>query len=853
MKILTANTTTEKNKQSTTPILICKVEYEGSIGTKYYSDRELVVGAITLLNRIISWGTLTTKLITGIGTLNSLNIQLSDMDREIWGYSEDIEIQGKNITIYQYFEDLIEADFLGLFFGIIRGIKWLEKDSSIIIEIVEKATLFNLPISQQAVTNIFPNVDKTQENEHLPIIIGKVEKVKSILIETGKQTLLSVPLKNLNYQDDPSYVETVVENSKEFSQNTYQNLWIGGELVWGELIGRKLVITERAKIITDGHTTGDSNEVNSLKCNSLVPSGSHWVALTFKIATPGGSASPFIYRYSKIFRPPDEYFFNLVSDWFPLYRIYAGVHFYIYGEAVQKEAGSIVMEYQTSYTWCFNHGITTELKNVVVRGSVQEEEQAIDGIETWLSFDDSFYSVNMNNVSYNVTPLTTLEMGFLPKWNRNSNFKDNILYADVTGLLGTDSPSGNEYNPASLIKKICITYIGMVEADIDNNSYLQAVTDTDWIKLSFCIQAEMKGMDLIYDIAFQSRLSLFWEEGKLHFLYIVDNIKTPIATITDSKRKISNFEQEEENTEDTITRVTVSWIEKGETKTQELTNTELELTLPKNTRALNFWCHNKEAYAIGIAHFYLQKWGRVYTRISFSTFLTSLEVEVGDWVTLDFPNFFSTNQEMKIIALHLLPGSGTFEDINEVEIEGIVPVRAGCTGTCQTYTQEEGCDISCQEVCQNTGQVDCNYICETVTQEPCDLICVTLCQFSDISCSDACMSDCQTACQTETCQLTCQDTCQLVCQDICQIDCQIVCEFPENYGCTESCTTVCQTTCQTYCELQCQTDEMVWTCTESCESACTGGCQDCCTETCEWTCQNICEYYCEWSIQCGAV
>lgn len=835
MKNLTPNTITEKNKHSTTPILICKLEYGGTVGTKYYSDRELVVGSITTLNRIISWGVLNSSLIENKGHFTAINLEVSDVDREIWEYGGNTEIQGNTITIYQYFEGLVFSDFLGIFFGIVRGIKWLEKSNSIILEIVEKATLFNLPLFQQAVPTIFPNVDETQETEILPIVVGSVKKVKGVLIETGKQTLLSVPLKSLAYQDDTNYVETVVDNSEKFSQNFSQDLWVGGELVVGYFVGRKLIITERAKVIADGYTTSDSDEVNSLHCNTLIPAGSHWVALTFKIATPGGSASPFIYRYSKLFRPPDEYFLNLSSDWFPLYRIYAGVHFYIYGAAKQKETGTIVMEYRTSYTWCFNHGVTTSLKNVVVRGSVQEEEMAVDGIETWLSFDNSFYSVDMGNTSYDVKPLTTLEMGFLPKWNRNSNFKDNILYADIIGLLGTDSPSGNAYNPASLIKLICTTYIGMVAADMDTISYAKAVIDTDWVKLSFCIQKEINGMDLIYDIAFQSRLSLFWEEGKLHFLYIVDNIETPIATITDTERRVSNFVQEEENTEDTITRVIVSWMEKGETKTKELINTELETTLPKNLRKLDFWCHNKEAYAVGIAHFYLQKWGRVYKKVSFSTYLTSLEVEIGDWVTLDFPNFFSANQAMKVIALNFLLGNGEIEEINEIEIEGIVPIRAGCTTTCMTYTQEEGCDISCMVVCMTAEELACSYACEATSQDACDLICVTLCMFSNVTCTSGCISKCEDDCQED-----------------CMLECKEACQFPEDYGCKEACTLVCVIKCQTFCEVQCQIATLhVWA-PNACSYSCTEGCTYSCTEQCQWFCQDVCEYKCEWSEQCGA-
>ena len=66
MRTLTANTTTQKNAASTTPINVVKIVFGGAVGTKWYADRDLGSGDASSYDnsegRLISWGRLSAPL-----------------------------------------------------------------------------------------------------------------------------------------------------------------------------------------------------------------------------------------------------------------------------------------------------------------------------------------------------------------------------------------------------------------------------------------------------------------------------------------------------------------------------------------------------------------------------------------------------------------------------------------------------------------------------------------------------------------------------------------------------------------------------------------------------------------------
>lgn len=819
-KNLTGNTTTEKNSNSTVPINILKIEFGGSVGTKYYSDQNIIIGSIAIIAKVVNWGDFKKEIMDNAGEIGSFSIDLEDISRIIWDYGKTIEFQAKNVTLYQHFSGNFEADLEIIFCGVIAGVIWEESEGLISFEVAEKNLFYNKDVGQYGNRANFPNIYKSQENENIPIVIGYVEKVRGVLIETGKETVLSVPLIDKNFQKDPNSVDTIVEDSKEFVQDTSLDLWVSTEYVKGSFHGRKLTITEREKQITSSHTTADSTNPCNMRCNLLSPTGSHWVGLGVRIATLPNSfpnVPTTVDRLISFFRPDDEYFLSQPNTWWTWLVIPGsgvGVNIHIYGAGVGKEAGNIVMEKRNDYTWCFNLFNSSLLNNVVVRGSQAETIKLAHNIETWIGIVSSYYSTNFDDDSFEVKNLTTLKMGFLPAWNSKSNYKDNFLHADVIGLLGDvgDSPSGNKLNPASIIKAICINLLGMTAADIDSTSFTSVASSVDWLKISFAHYNKIKGLDFIYDIAFQSRIQLFWEQGKLHFKYLENKTGTSQAIISNNSRVLDEYTEKEESRENIITRVIVKWKERNEWKQKELIDEDAETLFGKHVKELNFWAHYTESYAVAVGQFYLKRRSKIFRRVRISTFLNTLELERGDWITLDVTDRYS-NQKAEIVSISQNPGSGIDESIDNIELEVRIPITSGCLTSCE-MNAELDCDSSCETVCMTDLETTCDYACETFTQEPCNLICVSGCQLVAVTCQYQCQIDCQQACELDceegceasgtengacegstcqvTCELTCQATCQTTCQTTCEVDCQATCEVD------------CQVACETGCEITCE-------------------------------------------------
>lgn len=826
-KTLTASTTAEKDSNSTTPINIIKFEFGGSVGTKYYSDRDITIGSVVATEKVTSWGNFKKEIKDNGGEIGSFSIDLEDADRTIWDYGETIEFQAKNVTLYQHFSGNLEADLEEIFCGVIAGVAWQESECILTFDIAEKNLFYNKDTGQSADRANFPDIAKDQENENLPIIIGYVEKVKSVLIETGRETVLSVALIHVDFQNDPNSVDAIVEDSKEFEQETALDLWVDTEYVVGSFFGRKLTITEREKDIVSSHTTADSTSPINFRCNLLVPTGSYWVGLTARIATIAGSfpnQPDTVDRGIVVFRPDDIYFLDQPNTWWPGLVIpgsIVGTNITIYGAGGGKAAGSIVREKRTSYTWCFNLYNSTAIENVVVKGQQQETEAAPVGLETWLSINESYYSTDFDDDNYEVKNLTTLEMGFLPAWNPSSNFSDNVLYADVTGLLGeaADSPSGNTLNPAAIIKAICINFLGMVAADINTTSFESVASSVDWLKISFAYSSKITGLEFIYSIAFQSRIQLFWEQGKLNFKYLENKTGTSQVTITNTARILDSYMEEEENRENIITRVVAKWIERGEWKQKELIDTDAETLFGKHEKELVFWAHYTESYAVAVAQFYLNRWSKIFRKLKISTFLNTMELERGDWITLTIEGKY-TSQKAEIVAINQVPGSGIDETIDIVELELKIPITSGCLTSCELEA-ELGCDSSCETVCMTALETDCSYACETFNQEPCNLICVSACQLTAVTCQYQCQTNCQ-----EACELDCEEGCEAsgtengtcsgsTCQTACELACQAVCQLAEQATCTESCEQDCMYACTTHCQGPCD-----GVCTVACTTSC---------------------------------
>lgn len=860
MRTLTTSSTNDKNSFNTTPINILKIDYAGSIGVKYYSDRRLPFPVITEQELVTSWGTLSFSTVEDVGKSKSANFIIADTNQIILGYLRSQEIYRKKFYLYQWFDGTLWSDATLLITGTIK--ETIRSETPPEVEFVAEDLLLNYDkkIGTSATKSIFATVNKEEDGDILPLVYGHVDRLRAVQVVEAKRTSLSIPLL-------PDDTIAVINDSKNFQQNVYMNLFIGSELIKGKFNGRSLTIAQRGKVVATGYTRAMSpNIVTFYAPNSLNPQGPQWIGYYIKFFVGGREEVRVITNYNA----PDLYGFSPYIGNNPLP---SGVYFEIYTPAVKHDAGEEVYEKLSAYKWIINDAPSLSIDKIEMLGSLvltaPNISKLVKDTEIWVRLEDSYVTINLNDstwagtLGHNVTSITTT---FDPKNFRNSPFKDNNFYVTLTGI--------NYTNPLDIIvdlaQKLGFTY----PTDFDTTKLATAKSAISWMKLGFAITQKI-GKEILFEIAFQSRLSIKTIGSTLTITYLQNKTQTSIKTIEDSARESDSIKIEKP--EEIYNKISVSFVEDGETKTFEVSDFSSITAYGEREKQLDLWCITSRVYAEAIANFWLRRWSHPYENISFTGFLNQLEVETNDWVTLDFQDFI-TSQPAEIQNIEHIPGNE--KNIDRLKITAKLPKWVGCASSCEQY-EETGCASACQQYCTSSAQTGCDYACETSTQDACNLTCVSTCemecttycqqsgcQLSKQSCSGQCQTGCTVSgCQTDGCTAACTAGCQSTCttadQSACELTCQVGCELATCQtgveGCTGTCMVACQIGCQTGCELACQgaCETSTQSCTDSCmtvcqlsdtTTSCNSGCEIFCTTTCQSDCENACRTGC--TLEC---
>ena len=846
---LTTNASTEKNANSARPVNVVEIVFGGSIGTKYYSDRSITT-PIVAESRVTEWGELDFSVIEEKGEISDYSFSLDDSDLVLLGYTRSQDLQKIEVKVWQWWTNLTSwSDAVLLFRGNLRSYTWEESPSPTLhIEVENWQKKYEDKLGTVATKDIFSQIRKSDEGKVLPLCYGTVRRGEAVQVIDARRTTLAIPLKAVAS-------EAIVTDSRDFDQgitNLYDIL-IGKELIRGYFSGAKLYLLQRGKVLTTGYTWGSPPNSRTFLTN-LTPAGPSWIGFKVKFYLAAGTIIRQITNYTS----PNIYGIDAYAV------IPGGVYFEIFGEQTKHDAGTAVLEHITNYTWIVNDAPSTSFESLEILGSIiltgENVSNKLKNLNVWLTLDSSYYTVNLSDstwaaqLGHNVTSIT---MPFDPKNLPNSPYASNDIKPSFTAI--------NYSNAIDIIVDLAKRLGFSYPSDFDTTSESSVRSLVAWLSLSVQIKNQ-EGLDLLYWIAFQARISLTWEQGLLHFKYLENKTSTSVVTIDDTKRELESLKISQK-TEEVINRVVAKFYENGIEKELVAEDSSSISKYGKREKEIDLRFHHVRAYAEAIATFWLRRWSNASETTIFKTFLNTLELERYDWVTASFSSFYSS-QPAEILRIAQGFGSGEDEKIDEIEIEAKVPIYAGCASTCEAYEQT-GCASTCEQVCQTASETSCNYACETSTQDACSLTCVSTCELECTSyyemkgcasgCETGCQARCQTGCTTSGCQAgSCTASCTAGCQQSCTTGCEVACE---SGACQLACESVAQSTCTDSCELGKQTcastcettcqGSCTLACTTSCESSCeTSGCQLacqatsctlCCEQSCQTTCQNACQ------------
>lgn len=844
MRSLTAGTTTQKNSLNPTPINIAKIEFGGSTGTKYISDRDLS-SPVTAEGRVLSWGDFSNSITDDRGEVSEFSFTISDYDLSVIDYMRDDIAQGKPVTLYQWFSGLSSGDMVPIFKGVVNSITWSEQDPrSGVVSVESTETIYKERIGTFATKENFPEIRKEDIGKVLPSVYGEVERSSAVQVIASSKTTLAIDLTLYGN-------ETVVSDGRDFPQETNIDFFIGRELIRGKFSGNKITIYGRSQVIATGTTSAPSPNFLTFRAN-LTPQGFNWVGYTVRFFLPGGSI---VERQITRYTSPDVYGLDApvllpgTSPGVLATEMQAGVYFEIFGKATSHGAGEEVYEKKDEYVWIINDGPSTSVKHVEIEASVVisggQVSSKLKNLNTIIRVDGDFYTVNLDDSQFSGTlghNVTTITMPFDPKNLPDSPYSSDTIMPSLIGR--------NLTNPADIIEDIA-DRIGIT--DINATSVSTTAASTSDLVLGFTLEEQRNGLELLFDIAFQSRLSVLFESGELKLVYLTNDAGTSAATIDDNERVIEGLSIYHESTDQIINKVNFKYREKGHEKEKTLTHADSITELGERVRDLYLWAINNTATATAIATFWLGRWANAAEIAEFETYLTTLELERLDWVTLSMSNFYSSQKAQIINVLHT-PGSGEDQTMDKIKFTARTTLIGGCSTGCQLFG-ETGCDTSCQASCQDSAETGCSYACESACQESCELICVTSCQLSCTSyeeslaptspdpqgCTTDCQSACMTGCQGQGCEAT---ACQMGCTTGCTVGIETSCSTGCEVSCEVGCTTGCEFDCTSGCTSKLESGEETG-CSTGCQGFCTTGCITGCTSGCQSECQDACTTNCQ--------
>jgi len=897
MRTLTANTTAQKNAASTEPVNILKLEFGGAVGTKYYSDRPLGAGDASSWDnaeaRVVSWGRIAALIQeTKFSPIGDLSIVLQDGDKTLKGYLDTVEFQHKQATLYQWFSGLAEGDLLPIAVGMITApLRWSETAATITLDITDISTLKRVTIGKLADRDTFPYVAQRDEGRTLPIVFGSVKRTLTIDCNNGAVTELVRPCQ-------ANDTTLFVNDASRFPQGESITIRIDKELIIGSFAGNTFTATQRGAALVTNQVTDKAIDANNFRDTSLSDNDDTYTGYYVKVTSPDDVVwHQEITWYSGELR--QVHYYPAIYSGLNAWTIPAGTTYDITSYARAHQVGAIVRYSQPAYVYILNDAASKAVKYLEGYGRLRipTEHAGQDKItyadqDTWIRINANFYTIDRNDTATIPGRTITSATFSRPPKELYPGLKDGSIWATMEGVEDAGDGTGALIeNPALIIREFLQrdVWMGLPDSDLNTDSFSEAESELACLKMAFALDKQRDSLQLIADLAYQARSAMLWDDGKARLAVLSNKLGDSVATLNAAKVRMDSLVIARTNFERVASEVTARYQRQAEERQVVVRDAAVEAAYGRRVRALDLWAYNTPKYVEAIATFWLTRWKYIYTEVRVSAFLTALELQRNDTVTLDLPNFFDAGQKARILDVHHQPGMGEGGVIDDIALRLRVPQFAGCETTCEIAC-ETGAETGCFLACEIEAESDC-WQCETSCEAGCELYCTTECEMNCVvgdsggggggcgACETACESACESACEgrcelicetagceicetgCETgCQGTCETGCELGCETLCQsAGCEAYCQTGCETACESDCTTWCESGCEVDCEIGCETACETGECETGCETSCeTGECETACETACETgcqascqVCQTGCETACEPSCEAG--
>ena len=314
MRTLTSNASTQADlAMGAEPVAVIKVEWGGSVGTRYYAGAQKTVGTIVTRPQLLDVSGLSWQMKQfQSGSVSSFTVRLDDSEGDIKEILSSMVVENRAASILLHFEGNDEADLVTMVKGkLVSPIEWGEGDR--IMTFTVESFVTESEVGYAPTEFQFPTLPKESDGKMWPICFGSPILVPAVRVQKRATSVLMRAF-NLTFQVDTNGdlitngdASLYVEDGSDFPQSTICALNVGGIVFKGFFSGSTFSITNLSEGVhlpkfvgvnfASRQNDGDQNNASVAWMLSYIPVVGHYMLL--HPTTFGGAGSAKTYKIVK--------------------------------------------------------------------------------------------------------------------------------------------------------------------------------------------------------------------------------------------------------------------------------------------------------------------------------------------------------------------------------------------------------------------------------------------------------------------------------------------------------------------------------------------------------------------------
>ena len=672
-------------RMGTEPFVIIAIEWE--TGTRYYGDKDTVIGSMEVEGRIIELSAINAQSNDkSLGMAASITVTLSDHDEHLKNIFRDSTIIYRKVTVYHLYEGLDANDLVPILVGhIATPVTWSDGQRTLELSLINDADSEDVLLEIKENNSDFPNEDDL--GKVLPLGFGTVLRLPTVKInQSFHGELLGFASSNTTwYQDNDPSTSKITINDADFRVRGLEN--VDGD-----------ICLEADNAVFCGNTTLGDNELH---------------ITGFNVNKDGLGINPRPHSDADYENPAVIWVSDTKSHIGDCYLIHINIRYKIleftdlngkdYTQLITDEEASKLRDAEGN-----NVSVTNRTKQLVFAAEVQGQNgnklylsqgcvdhfgrdyligngATLAGIKgkpeyAWSvlpSISDPLVWVvgpGTEVTEYNGAPALyifnsvasnqVLEVlgrrdGFLEAFPSNSYTITLAGQKNVNGHTETLSyitfPEGINYQDG-WSDDVYVSYISSIGENTatdaidwivnhrtsltpDSNSFNHVGSKVQNYPSDFCLLTQRDALQAISEIAWQARIGTYVDANKMYLKYLSEE-GAPGLSITESDVKIKTMGISKTSSDDIYTKFTANWFEDY---IQDHTN-KVVVEMNKNVYKYNaftadFIIYNRRALVEKSITFWANRMSTSWYTIQVTTFLRSLPVQIWDNILIQLSDF----------------------------------------------------------------------------------------------------------------------------------------------------------------------------------------------------------------------